>query len=112
MKKKLLASSLDPVSKSSFHEKISRSCSPARIVILKPTTDMKEEMNESWRGSSEVLGKGSSMEDFLEEVKERLRLEMEGKGERNPSKGALELMLPFMKGQLIQSSSLVMLPSI
>ncbi|KAG0457531.1 hypothetical protein HPP92_022688 [Vanilla planifolia] len=86
MKKKLLASSLDPVSKSSFHEKISRSCSPARIVILKPTTDMKEEMNESWRGSSEVLGKGSSMEDFLEEVKERLRLEMEGKGRKESIK--------------------------
>ncbi|KAL0920652.1 hypothetical protein M5K25_009802 [Dendrobium thyrsiflorum] len=54
----------------SFEPASTALCSPTRIVILKPP----------WRGSPGVVKKGSSMEDFLEEVKKRLRLEMEGKG--------------------------------
>ncbi|KAI0514155.1 hypothetical protein KFK09_010189 [Dendrobium nobile] len=55
-------------------------CSLTRIVILKPGSDMKDEMEVPWHGSLAVAKKGGSMEDFLEEVKERLRLEIEGKG--------------------------------
>ncbi|XP_020597006.1 uncharacterized protein LOC110036814 isoform X2 [Phalaenopsis equestris] len=62
-----------------FQEKRSRSCSPTRIVILKPSSDINE-IEEQRGGSSEALEKGGRMENFLEEVKERLRLEMEGKG--------------------------------
>ncbi|KAK8937394.1 hypothetical protein KSP39_PZI012686 [Platanthera zijinensis] len=71
-----------PVSMGNIQEK-SRSCSPTRIVILKPSSDINE-MEEPRSGSSEAPERSSNMEHFLEEVKERLRLEMEGKG-RNDS---------------------------
>ncbi|KAL0928272.1 hypothetical protein M5K25_000144 [Dendrobium thyrsiflorum] len=77
------ANSFEPVPRTMFQEKRSRSCSPTRIVILKPSSDINE-IEEPWSGSSEALEKASSMEHFLEEVKERLRLEIEGKG-RNDS---------------------------
>lgn len=80
IRKKLTANSFEPVSRSKFQEKSSRSSSPTRIVILKPSCDINE-VEELRTGSSEAAEKGSSsMEHFLEEVKERLRLEMEGKG--------------------------------
>ncbi|XP_038970982.1 uncharacterized protein LOC103701168 [Phoenix dactylifera] len=56
-----------------------RSCSPTRIVILKPSSEINEGFDESWVGSSAMFQKDCSMEDFLEEVKERLRYEMQGK---------------------------------
>ncbi|KAI0530579.1 hypothetical protein KFK09_000123 [Dendrobium nobile] len=83
IRRKLAANSFEPVPRTLFQEKRSRSCSPTRIVILKPSSDINE-IEEPWSGSSEALEKASSMEHFLEEVKERLRLEMEGKG-RNDS---------------------------
>ncbi|XP_020576591.1 uncharacterized protein LOC110022126 isoform X2 [Phalaenopsis equestris] len=61
-----------------FQEKNIAPFSPTRIVILKPSSDSPEEPQG---GSPEVVvEKGRSMEDFLEEVKEKLKLEMEGKG--------------------------------
>ncbi|PKU74861.1 hypothetical protein MA16_Dca005052 [Dendrobium catenatum] len=74
------ANSSEPASTAKFQEKRCTPCSPTRIVILKPGSDMKDEMEVPWHGSLAVAKKGGSMEDFLEEVKERLRLEMEGKG--------------------------------
>lgn len=69
------------VSRGKIQEK-SRSCSPTRIVILKPSSDINE--MEETRNVSFEAPERSNMEHFLEEVKERLRLEMEGKG-RNDS---------------------------
>ncbi|XP_073102822.1 uncharacterized protein [Elaeis guineensis] len=59
------------------------SCSPTRIVILKPASEINEGFDESWVGSSAMLDKDCSIEDFLEEVKERLRYEMQGKARTN-----------------------------
>lgn len=59
------------------------SCAPTKIVILKPTSEINEGFDESWVGSSAMLEKDCSMEDFLEEVKERLRYEMQGKVRTN-----------------------------
>lgn len=55
------------------------SSSPTRIVILKPGGSEHDDGAEgSWPHSPEAQEKGGSMEDFLEEVKERLRSEMLG----------------------------------
>nr|CAD1821206.1 unnamed protein product [Ananas comosus var. bracteatus] len=51
--------------------------SPTRIVILKPSFERKVDV-ESRLGSSEILEEVCSMRDFLEEVKERLKLEIQG----------------------------------
>lgn len=84
-RKKLAANSFEPVSRSKFQETRSRCCSPTRIVILKPSSDINE-VEELRTGSSEAVEKGNSMEHFLEEVKERLRLEMEGKGKNDSTR--------------------------
>lgn len=51
--------------------------SPTRIVILKPSFERKVDV-ESRLGSSEILEEVCSMRDFLEEVKEQLKLEIQG----------------------------------
>ncbi|KAF5190791.1 Rb1-inducible coiled-coil protein [Thalictrum thalictroides] len=57
-----------------------KSSAPTRIVILKPGPDTGASHGESsWASSSEIVEEGVSIEDFLEEVKERLRFEMQGK---------------------------------
>ncbi|KAK8955709.1 hypothetical protein KSP40_PGU015288 [Platanthera guangdongensis] len=74
IRRELASKSFEPASTAKFHEKISTPCSPSRIVILK-----------SFSNNDELEGpRGGSIEDFLEEVKERLRFEFEGKG-RNDS---------------------------
>ncbi|XP_068646654.1 uncharacterized protein [Aristolochia californica] len=52
-----------------------------RIVILKPGPERVDETEESHASSSEM--EECSIENFLEEVKERLRLEIQGKGKRS-----------------------------
>ncbi|KAK8936056.1 hypothetical protein KSP39_PZI013201 [Platanthera zijinensis] len=70
IRRELTSKSFEPASTAKFHEKISTPCSPSRIVILK-----------SFSNNDELEGpRGDSIEDFLEEVKERLRFELEGKG--------------------------------
>ncbi|KAI0514143.1 hypothetical protein KFK09_010177 [Dendrobium nobile] len=59
------ANSFEPASTAKFQEKRSTPCSPTRIVILKPGSDMKDEMEVPWHGSLAVAKKGGSMEDFL-----------------------------------------------
>ncbi|RRT73987.1 hypothetical protein B296_00028851 [Ensete ventricosum] len=63
-----------------------RTCSPTQIVILKPNCDRSDDNEESLlAASSDELEKECSMEDFLEEVKERLRKEavnVKGRGNR------------------------------
>ncbi|URD91879.1 hypothetical protein MUK42_11048 [Musa troglodytarum] len=63
-----------------------RTCSPTQIVILKPNCDRSDDDEESLLAAlSDELEKEYSMEDFLEEVKERLRnetLNVNGRGNR------------------------------
>lgn len=80
----LVDKSIEPESRGKFQEKRSIACLPSRIVILKSFSDMNDEMEGPRGCSPEVFEKSRSIEDFLEEVKERLRLELEGKG-RNDS---------------------------
>ncbi|KAH7664287.1 NAD(P)-binding domain-containing protein [Dioscorea alata] len=65
-----------PLSK--FEEKWDRTSSPTRIVVLRPTSE-SDEIEESWFGASRMTEKEDSMEDFLQEVRERLRQEIQGK---------------------------------
>ncbi|KAG8489250.1 hypothetical protein CXB51_017271 [Gossypium anomalum] len=53
---------------------------PTRIVILKPGPDSICDHEESCTSSSGTFQERTSMEDFLEEVRERLKLELQGKG--------------------------------
>ncbi|PKA47806.1 hypothetical protein AXF42_Ash020209 [Apostasia shenzhenica] len=80
IRSKLAAKNFEASPLKNFQDRRSESSSPTRIVILKPSSESTDEIEEPLCGSSEIFDKGSSMEDFLEEVKERLRLEMEGKG--------------------------------
>ncbi|GMI68259.1 TON1 Recruiting Motif 26 [Hibiscus trionum] len=60
-----------------YNEKVD--AAPTRIVILKPGPDRIYDHEESWTGSSDTFDERPSIEDFLEEVKERLKLELQGK---------------------------------
>lgn len=57
----------------------SKSSAPTRIVILKPGPDTSISRGDSHASSSEIVEEEGSIEDLLEEVRERLRLEMHGK---------------------------------
>ncbi|XP_042518042.1 uncharacterized protein LOC122091882 [Macadamia integrifolia] len=59
--------------------KLGKSSVPTKIVILKPSTDRNGSSEDSWAGSPESIQGVGSIEDFLEEVKERLRCEIQGK---------------------------------
>nr|XP_009397934.1 PREDICTED: uncharacterized protein LOC103982668 isoform X1 [Musa acuminata subsp. malaccensis] len=64
-------------------KKQERSCSPTRIVILKPNFDRIDANEELLAASTNNFGKECAMEDFLEEVKERLKNEIQGKNRSN-----------------------------
>ncbi|KAK7406933.1 hypothetical protein VNO78_08569 [Psophocarpus tetragonolobus] len=59
--------------------RIDTSSSPTRIVILKPGPDSICNHEENWTISSGTIQGRNSIEDFLEEVKERLKCELQGK---------------------------------
>ncbi|THU73472.1 hypothetical protein C4D60_Mb04t23200 [Musa balbisiana] len=52
---------------------------PRRIVILRPGYEMNDNTEESCLCSPVMLQKGKNMHDFLEQVKDRLIIEIEGK---------------------------------
>ncbi|OMO83378.1 hypothetical protein COLO4_22551 [Corchorus olitorius] len=60
-----------------YYEKVDPA--PTRIVILKPGPDRISDLEESWTSSSGTFEERASIEDFLEEVRERLKLELQGK---------------------------------
>jgi len=67
-----------PLSRS-YHEEERSSLSPTRIVILKPCPELStDDIEESSLGSPELVKKENNMEAFLEEVKKRLKIELEG----------------------------------
>lgn len=55
------------------------SSAPTRIVILKPGPDSFCNHEETWISSPSTLEQRGGIEDFLEEVKDRLRCELQGK---------------------------------
>ncbi|XP_057448923.1 uncharacterized protein LOC130740356 isoform X2 [Lotus japonicus] len=61
------------------YNRLDTSSSPPRIVILKPGLDSICSHEESWTSSSSDFQGKNSIEDFLEEVKERLKYELQGK---------------------------------
>lgn len=62
-----------------YHEEERSSLSPTRIVILKPCPELStDDIEESSLGSPELVKKENNMEAFLEEVKKRLKIELEG----------------------------------
>lgn len=78
-----LTSAADPCSTrlplSRFYHEEERSLSPTRIVILKPCPELSaDDIEESSLGSPELVKKENNMEVFLEEVKKRLKIELEG----------------------------------
>ncbi|KAK4393901.1 hypothetical protein Sango_1860900 [Sesamum angolense] len=65
---------------------------PTKIVILRPGPDkMGVSEEDSWNGTPCTSEKRVSIEDFLEEVKERLKLELQGKSSKStPTRGGIE----------------------
>lgn len=64
---------------SRFYHEEERSLSPTRIVVLKPCPELSmDDIEESSLGSPELVKKENNMEAFLEEVKKRLKIELEG----------------------------------
>ncbi|EHA8592456.1 putative HMG1/2-like protein [Cocos nucifera] len=62
-----------------FENKMDRSSSPAKIVILKPCSERSDDGEESLASSPEIIEKENNMQDFLEEVRKRLNFEIRGK---------------------------------
>ncbi|KAF8780494.1 hypothetical protein HU200_001619 [Digitaria exilis] len=64
---------------SRFYHEEERPLSPTRIVVLKPCPELSmDDIEESSLGSPELVKKENNMEAFLEEVKKRLKIELEG----------------------------------
>ncbi|KAL5538590.1 hypothetical protein UlMin_045512 [Ulmus minor] len=61
------------------NQKLNAPSAPTRIVILKPGPDKLCNHEESWSSSPTTSEQRGSIEDFLEEVKERLKCEIQGK---------------------------------
>ncbi|XP_042481182.1 uncharacterized protein LOC122061783 isoform X2 [Macadamia integrifolia] len=70
---------LEHVPEINCNPKLGKSSVPTKIVILKPGLDRNGGSEDSWAGSSDSVEEEGSIEDFLEEVKERLRCELQGK---------------------------------
>lgn len=78
MRSRTLSRDFDQYSLSSTH-KIDTSSAPTKIVILKPGPERLCNPEASWSTSSGTSEQRGNIEDFLEEVKERLKCEMLGK---------------------------------
>ncbi|XP_026435076.1 uncharacterized protein LOC113332776 [Papaver somniferum] len=76
-------------------DKQEKSDIPTRIVILKPGHDRVAASEDSWTGSSEIVEEEGSIKDFLEEVKERLRFEMQGKSTKRDNARGGGIETPF-----------------
>ncbi|KAL0379103.1 UNVERIFIED_CONTAM: hypothetical protein Sradi_3215800 [Sesamum radiatum] len=65
---------------------------PTKIVILRPGPDkMGVSEEDSWNGTPCTSEKRGSIEDFLEEVKERLKLDLQGKSSKSTAtRGGIE----------------------
>ncbi|XP_010247093.1 PREDICTED: uncharacterized protein LOC104590217 [Nelumbo nucifera] len=73
------SSDAEQISLTNCNQKPGKSSMPTRIVILKPGPDGNCDSEDSWAGSSETAEEEGGIEALLEEVKERLRCEIQGK---------------------------------
>ncbi|XP_057492550.1 uncharacterized protein LOC130778120 isoform X2 [Actinidia eriantha] len=62
-----------------YGQKLDISSAPTRIVILRPGPERVSDNDDSWISSSGTSEERGTMEDFLEEVKQRLKNELQGK---------------------------------
>ncbi|MCL7038637.1 hypothetical protein MKW94_017987 [Papaver nudicaule] len=85
----------EQVSLMSDADKQEKSDVPTRIVILKPGPDRVAASEDSWTESSEIVEEEGSIKDFLEEVKERLRFEMQGKSTKRDNARGGGIETPF-----------------
>ncbi|KAI3997914.1 hypothetical protein MKX01_016589 [Papaver californicum] len=76
-------------------DKQEKSDIPTRIVILKPGHDRVAASEDSWTGSSDIVEEEGGIKDFLEEVKERLRFEMQGKSTKRDNARGGGIETPF-----------------
>ncbi|KAJ8549214.1 hypothetical protein K7X08_032921 [Anisodus acutangulus] len=65
--------------KSGSAQRLDFASAPTKIVILRPVSDRMRKDEESWAGSPSISEDGSSIEEFLQEVKERLNFELQEK---------------------------------
>lgn len=79
LRSRTLSRDFDQYSLMNSTQKIDTSSAPTKIVILKPGPDTLCNPEESWSSSSGTSEHRGSIEDFLEEVRERLKCEMQGK---------------------------------
>ncbi|CAL5373546.1 unnamed protein product [Camellia sinensis] len=63
-------------------QKLDISSAPTRIVILRPGPEQISDNEESWVSSSGISEERGGIEDFLEEVKARLKCELQGEIKR------------------------------
>uniref|UniRef100_A0A7N0UUH7 DUF4378 domain-containing protein n=2 Tax=Kalanchoe fedtschenkoi TaxID=63787 RepID=A0A7N0UUH7_KALFE len=76
--------------------KMDNSSAPTRIVILQPGPDLAANDDDSRASSSSTVEDKSSIVDFLEEVKERLKTELQGRPlKRNPAVRGGGIETPF-----------------
>ncbi|GAV83035.1 LOW QUALITY PROTEIN: DUF4378 domain-containing protein, partial [Cephalotus follicularis] len=80
-----LSEDFDLSSAMNYDRTLDNSSGPTRIVILKPGPDRIIDHEESLTSSSGTLEEKGCIEDFLEEVKERLKREMQGKTNKRGS---------------------------
>lgn len=71
---------LDPLVNSG--EELDAASGPSKIVILRPGPDTMGNCEESWASSPRISEGRGSIEDFLEEVKERLKSELQGRNSK------------------------------
>lgn len=68
-----------PVRRETLSEDFDQYSAPTKIVILRPGFDNVSNSEEPWASSSGASEDRNKIEDFLEEVKERLKFELQGK---------------------------------
>ncbi|XP_038723449.1 uncharacterized protein LOC120015220 isoform X2 [Tripterygium wilfordii] len=74
-----MSGDFEPSSRKTYDQKPDKYYAPTKIVILKPGPDRICDPAESRTSSSGTVEERGSIEDFLEEVKERLKCEYQGK---------------------------------
>ncbi|XP_006855730.2 uncharacterized protein LOC18445531 [Amborella trichopoda] len=74
-----------PIDHSNHHGEIEQQRLPTRIVILKPGPEKSDEREQTQSSSTERLEEDGSIQDFLEEVRERLRLGLQENIRKDPS---------------------------
>ncbi|XAR58061.1 hypothetical protein NMG60_11026418 [Bertholletia excelsa] len=79
LRSRTLSRDFDQLPLLTSNQKLDKSSAPTRIVILRPGPEQISDNEEAWVSSSGTSEERGSIEDFLEEVRERLKSELQGK---------------------------------